>query len=133
MPEKCFVIGSNSFSGATFVDLLLRKGIEVVGASRSPEPIGAFLPYKWTNKEKRGSSFVFAQLDLNKDSERIAQSMEGFRPDYVVNFAAQSMVAERWLYPEHWYQTNVTANVRLHEKLRHFTFIKKYVHVSPPD
>jgi dTDP-glucose 4,6-dehydratase len=42
--------------------------------------------------------------------------MREFEPSYVVNFAAQSMVAESWLYPDQWYQTNVVANVKLHEK-----------------
>jgi dTDP-glucose 4,6-dehydratase len=70
---------------------------------------------------------------LNLDSERIAKAIEGFRPDYVLNFAAQSMVAESWLHPEHWYQTNVVANVQLHERIRRFDFIKKYVHVSTPE
>jgi dTDP-glucose 4,6-dehydratase len=51
----------------------------------------------------------------------------------VVNFAAQSMVAESWLHPEHWYQTNVVGNVRLHDRLRKFDFLKKYVHVSTPE
>ena len=54
-------------------------------------------------------------------------------PSFVVNFAAQSMVAESWLYPDQWYQTNVVANVKLHEKIRQFSFLKKYVHVSTPE
>ena len=51
----------------------------------------------------------------------------------VVNFAAQGMVAQSWLNPEHWYQTNVMANLRLHEALRRRTWLKKYVHVGTPE
>jgi len=43
------------------------------------------------------------------------------------------MVAESWLHPEHWYQTNIVANVQLHEGLRRFDFLKKYVHISTPE
>jgi dTDP-glucose 4,6-dehydratase len=50
-----------------------------------------------------------------------------------VNFVAQGMVAESWLQPEHWYQTNIVANVLLHDRLRRFDFLKKYVHVSTPE
>jgi len=50
-----------------------------------------------------------------------------------VNFAAQGMVAQSWLNPEHWYQTNVMANLRLHEALRRRTWLKKYVHVGTPE
>jgi dTDP-glucose 4,6-dehydratase len=131
--EKIFVIGSNSFSGASFVDHALSTGAQVIGASRSPEPHAAFLPYRWENDPSRKTRFRFEQLDLNRDTDRIAKAIEDFRADYVVNFAAQSMVAESWLHPEHWYQTNVVANVLLHERIRKFDFIRKYVHVSTPE
>jgi len=48
--EKCLVVGSNSFSGASFVAHLLDGGYPVIGCSRSPEPHLAFLPHKWSNK-----------------------------------------------------------------------------------
>ncbi len=51
----------------------------------------------------------------------------------MVNFAAQSMVAESWAHPEHWYQTNVLANVRLHDELRKLPFLEKYLHISTPE
>ena len=133
MGESIFVVGSNSFSGASFVDYALAQGLEVVGASRSPEPHRAFLPYRWNNGDPRRGRFRFEQLDLNKDTDKMAAAIEKFRPDYVINFAAQSMVAESWIYPDHWYQTNVVANVRLHDKIRRFDFIRKYVHVSTPE
>jgi hypothetical protein len=37
-----------------------------------------------------------------------------FRPDLWL-ISPRSMVAESWLHPDQWYQTNVVANVRLHE------------------
>ena len=129
MTEKCFVLGSNSFSGASFISYALTQGVEVFGASRSAESHDVFLPYKWQS----GGKFRFEQLDLNRDTERIVERVREFRPDFVVNFAAQSMVAESWEHPEHWYQTNVIANVKLHEQLRRLDFIRKYVHVSTPE
>lgn len=38
------VIGSNSFSGASFVRHLLQQGIDVIGASRSPSLHPYFYP-----------------------------------------------------------------------------------------
>jgi dTDP-glucose 4,6-dehydratase len=129
MSEKIIVIGSNSFSGASFVDYLLGEGIETVGISRSPEPSPVFLPYK-----RRGASrFQFHQLDLNRDLDGIMAVIDENRPDYVVNFASQSMVAESWRNPEHWFQTNAVATVRLHDALRQRDYLKKYVHVSTPE
>src|SRR6187551_237706 len=129
MSNRVFVIGSNSFSGASFVSYLLEQGHEVVGSSRSPEPNQAFLPYKW----REHSRFKFHQLDLNHDLEALMRAVIEFEPSYVVNFAAQSMVAESWQHPEHWFQTNVVANVKLHDQLRTCRFLEKYVHVSTPE
>lgn len=133
MAEKFFVLGSNSFSGASFVDYLLSQGAVVFAGSRSAEPIDAFLPYKWSDWDQRKSRFQFQQLDLNNDTGRIIGAITDFQPDYVVNFAAQSMVAESWQYPEHWYATNTMAIVRLGEGLRRLPFLKRYVHVSTPE
>lgn len=132
MAARIVVIGSNSFSGAHFVDFALREGFDVLGISRSPEPHAAFLPYRW-GSESRPGQFRFCQLDLNQHTQEIADEIREFGAPHVVNFAAQSMVAESWLHPEHWYQTNVVANVRLHERLRTFPFLEKYVHVSTPE
>jgi len=130
MQDTFFVIGSNSFSGASFTAAALTDGAQVVATSRSAEPVDAFLPYRW---HKDQSNLQFHQLDLNNDLDRMVDLIAEIKPQYVVNFAAQSMVAESWQHPEHWFQTNVVATVKLHERLRHFDFMKKYVHISTPE
>lgn len=132
MPEKILVIGSNSFSGASFIDHALRNGLGVVGVSRSPEAAAVFLPYRWHGREEE-KRFRFHRLDLNRDLASIMELARDFRPEYVINFAAQSMVAESWQNPDHWMMTNVVSNVRLHDQLRGCDFLKKYVHVSTPE
>ena len=133
MAKRIFVIGSNSFTGASFVDFLLGQGREVFGTSRSPEAARCFLPYRWSTQRPAGASFRFGQFDLNHELAALTDAIRDFQPAYVVNFAAQSMVAESWLHPQHWYQTNVVANVKLHEQLRKMPFLRKYVHVSTPE
>jgi dTDP-glucose 4,6-dehydratase len=127
--EKMIVIGSNSFSGAHFVDYALEQGLDVIGISRSPEPHPVFLPYK----KREDARFRFFQCDLNCDLPAIMTIVESFRPDYIVNFAAQSMVSESWQNPEHWFQTNVVSTIKFHDRLRKCDFLKKYVHVSTPE
>ena len=134
--EKIFVIGSNSFSGSNFVTKALKKGYKVMGISRSSEPAAVFLPYKWIehlSKEQIEKDFIFRKFDLNNDLKEIIESLDSFMPDYVVNFAAQGMVAESWLNPTHWYKTNVVSQVALHDELRKRTFLKKYLHVTTPE
>ncbi|SVC70856.1 uncharacterized protein METZ01_LOCUS323710, partial [marine metagenome] len=110
---------------------MLEHGYEVLGVSRSDQPQAVFLPYKWL--EIGQEQFVFERVDLNHDLEHLMELVRSFRPSHVVNFAAQGMVAQSWQIPEHWYQTNVVAQVRFHDQLRKLDFLEKYVHVSTPE
>lgn len=130
MTARFLVIGSNSFSGAHFCSYLLRQGNEVVGVSRSLEPHSVFLPYRWLSSLDH---FRFEQIDLNHQLNELIALIQSFQPEYVVNFAAQGMVAQSWQIPEHWYQTNVVAQVKLHDQLRQVSGLKKYVHVTTPE
>ncbi|MEZ7195956.1 NAD-dependent epimerase/dehydratase family protein [Pseudodesulfovibrio karagichevae] len=129
MSKKFVVIGSNSFSGASFVDTLLDAGYEAIGVSRSPEPNPVFLPYKLNGR----TGFEFHQLDLNHDLDAIIRLVADSKADYVVNFASQSMVGESWQHPEHWFMTNAVSTVKLHEGLRKIDSLEKYVHISTPE
>ncbi|MBX9686101.1 MAG: GDP-mannose 4,6-dehydratase [Candidatus Obscuribacterales bacterium] len=128
--SKVAVIGSNSFSGADFVDLLLEDHEnDVIGISRSAEKSALFLPYKRHQNPK----YKFHHLNLNEDSKQIIEVLDSFRPDYIVNFAAQSEVAPSWENPEHWFQTNVVALSKLANHLRTVDYLKRYVHISSPE
>jgi len=133
MSEKFLVIGSNSFSGSHFIKKVLDTGYEVIGISRSKQPLDIFLPYKWGDYNHLSSSFSFRQLDLNKNLTEIIDIVNSFKPSYIINFASQGMVAESWLNPTHWYKTNIISQVALHDELRKKDFIKKYIHVTTPE
>jgi dTDP-glucose 4,6-dehydratase len=127
---KVFVIGSNSFSGSDFVDLLLEKGgYSVTGISRSPEKSALFLPYKRFNSP----NFKFHQMDMNKDMKRLIELVDSVKPDYIINFAAQSEVAPSWKNPGQWFQTNAVSITELADALKDRKFLKKYVHISSPE
>ncbi len=136
--QKVLVIGSNSFSGSHFVTEALKAGHSVWGVSRSPEPNHVFLPYRWlqTNGDMglaTSENFNFQTIDLNNQINELIELIDRVQPELIVNFAAQGMVAESWLNPTHWYQTNVVAQVALHDALRQRTFLQKYVHVTTPE
>lgn len=130
MNQKIVVIGSNSFSGANFTNYALNKGWDVFGFSRSNELHEIFLPYK---REAYTGKFCFVKADLNKNLNDIMALINLEKVNYVVNFAAQSMVAESWDNPEHWFQTNIVSTVNLHNRLRHCDFLEKYVHITTPE
>ena len=127
---KFLVLGSNSFSGASFVDYLAEQGYDVMATSRSAEPHEAMLPYKW---QKRPGAIRFQKVDINHDLEGLGQLMRDEKFTHVVNFAAQSMVGQSWDQPDDWMMTNVVSTVRLHVLLRDLDFLDRYVHVTTPE
>lgn len=128
--QRLAVLGSNSFAGACFVARALRDGADVIGFNRSPEGSPIFLPYKQTDGAAR---YRFVQADINHDLSRIGEHLHQFRPEAVVDFAGQGMVAESWTDPSQWYTTNIVAKARLHELLRRADWLQRYVRVSTPE
>ena len=72
--SRFLVIGSNSFSGSSFIQHLLKEDHEVMGVSRSEEIHQVYLPYKWL--ENGPSGFKFHQVDINNDLERYTKPWE---------------------------------------------------------
>ena len=130
-PRTVFVLGANSFSGQDFVDLLLEQTPHrIIGVSRSPERSSLFLKYLDRNDRSR---FTYHQIDLNRDLESLLKLLDTERPDWIVNFAAQSEVAPSWDHPEHWFQTNCVALAELINHLRRQNYVQRYLHVSSPE
>jgi len=128
--RKILVIGSNSFSGGDFVDLLLDDPENhVIGCSRSPEKKRLFLAYKW----RSSPNFDFFQIDLNKDLPELISILDSFKPEYIVNFAAQSEVHPSWENPGQWFQTNAVALAELANALKGRHYLKRYEHISTPE
>ncbi len=128
--QRYAVIGSNSFAGAAFVARAVGDEAEVIGFNRSPENSQIFLPYK---QSKNAGRYTFHQADINHDLPKILGHLESFRPQVVVDFAGQGMVAESWLNPSQWYTTNIVAKVCLHDQLRRYDWLKRYVRISTPE
>jgi dTDP-glucose 4,6-dehydratase len=43
------------------------------------------------------------------------------------------MVGESWQNPGDWFMTNTVSTVKLHDELRKFDFLNRYVHISTPE
>ena len=130
--EHFVIIGSNCFSGACFIDYLLKDNPAaiVTAVSRSAEYADFFLPYKKTAPER----VHFHQLNLNDDTERIFSIVREAEADYIVNFAAQGMVAESWSNPGQWFQTNCISLMKLADRLTAERVpLKRFVQVSSPE
>jgi dTDP-glucose 4,6-dehydratase len=128
---KVLVIGCNSFSGSNFCNFLIQKKIKVIGVSRSENLNTLYLKHhRNINKNK---FFFFQKVDINKDIDKLINLIKKFHIEYIVNYAAQAMVAESWLMPEHWYKTNVLSHSIILKKISEIKFIKKYLNFSTPE
>jgi dTDP-glucose 4,6-dehydratase len=128
--KPILVLGSNSFSATSFIDYLLSAGYKVIGISRSEEVSRVFRPYAINSNL---ANFSFLQIDMKVGTEAIAEIINANQIEYIFNFAAQSMVAQSWDYPEHWYQTNIVALAELGNVLVKEKSIKKFVHFTTPE
>ena len=131
MKKKIAVIGANSFSGQDFVDLLLDvPDNEVMGISRSAERSDLFLKYRLRSDLSR---YRYFQIDLNQQMPELLELLDAERPEYIVNFAAQSEVAPSWEHPDHWFQTNSVALAQVINHLRKRDYLRRYLHISSPE
>ena len=128
--SRVLVIGSNSFSGASFCGWLMDQGVDVLGVSRSAQPADVMLPYRWG---KKAGQFEFQIVDINHDLDALDGLVRKERFSIIFNFAAQSMVGESWDKPDDWMRTNVVSTARLAERLRHIDFLDRYVHITTPE
>lgn len=129
--RKILVLGANSFSGQDFVDLLLDDpNSRVVGVSRSPERSSLFLRYR---TRENLDAYQYHQLDMNRQMPELLELLDRERPQWIVNFAAQSEVAPSWERPEHWFQTNTVALSLMINHLRRQDYLERYLHVSSPE
>lgn len=126
--KKFLVLGSNSFSGSSFCNYLIKKNINFHAISRSSEINRIFLSYKWDNHKIK-----FHKIDINKNLPILEKLIKKFKPNYIVNFAAQAMVAQSWKYPEDWFQTNVMSLLKFVNFLKNLDFLDKYIHVTTPE
>ena len=64
--QKIVVIGSNSFSAGSLIDLLINKNMKVYGFSRSNLNTKNFLRFK-----SESSNFKFLKFNLNSDQNKM--------------------------------------------------------------
>lgn len=127
--SKILVLGSNSFSGSFFARYLLSKEHDLVLVSRSEQKNKIYLPYTW----KKSKNIKFFQYDINSDLDSIISLVNNNNIKFIVNFSAQSMVAQSWENPEDWMRTNVLSFSKLINKLSKIDFIEKFIHITTPE
>jgi len=126
--KKVIVIGSNSFSAGSFIEFLLNKKYKVYGISRSTINKKQFQRFNVFY-----GNFKFYKLDLNKNNLKILRVIKKFKPNYIVNYASQSMVGQSWENSSDWFLTNSYSTIKLYNQISKLNFSLKLIHISTPE
>ena len=126
---KILILGANSTGGSYATYYFARSGYEVIATSRSKQSEPELLPYLF----KKCPAVRYLQYDLNHSFSEQVATLKSISPDIIINFASQSMVAQSWLNPVDWMQTNCVGQTVLLEAMRELPSLKKYIHFSTPE
>ena len=126
---KVFILGANSTGGSYATYFFSKRGYETIASSRSKQANKAQLPYLFNDC----SNVKYITFDINWETSCQLELLKSINPDYVLNFASQSMVAQSWIYPQDWMRTNCEGQVKLLEALKDLDCLKRYIHFSTPE
>ena len=127
--NKAVILGCNSFSGSHLTFYLLKKNFKILGFSRSIKE-DIFLPYK---KSPYLKNFNFIKFNLKTDFNLIKHKIDKFRPEFIIDFSGQGMVAQSFDDPINWIETNVISKLKIMEYVIKSSYLKKYIKISTPE
>ena len=126
--KKIVIIGSNSFSAGSFINFAVEKKYKVYGISRSGINKKQFLKLKPDKK-----NFFFFKFYMNKNLKKILALINKIKPNYIINYASQSMVGQSWDRPSDWFYTNSFSTIDFYNSLSKMSFKFKLIHISTPE
>lgn len=125
--KKILILGCNSFSGSSFIDILPKNQYKIYGISRSN------IKNNFNRFYKNSKKINFIKIDISKNLEKILDYIKKIKPNFIVNFISESMVAESWRYPLDWYYLNSYILPAFYHKISDLKFINKVIHFSTPE
>ena len=107
------ITGVTGQDGSHMVDFLLKNTDYLIFGG-----VRRLSVYNHENiKHIKSDRFHLINFDLT-DSHAISRTLEKLKPDYFINFAAQSFVASSWDFARQTWQTNSTAVLDILEAIR---------------
>ncbi len=128
MKKTIMILGSHSFSGACFMNMILKKNtyniISVFNSRKKNLP-----PYtKYID-----SNFESYKINLLKDINKLTDIVLKKRPNYIIDFASNCNVDLSWKDTEKITKINFLNKINFIKKINNSKFLKKYIYISTPE
>lgn len=113
MKKVVITTGVTGQDGSLMIDYLLKNtDYRVLGGARRLS-----VPNHDNISHVNNDRFELINIDLS-DSHSIEQAVLKYKPDYFINFAAQSFVGSSWDFPKQTFEVNATAVLDILEAIR---------------
>lgn len=126
---KYLVTGSNGFIGSNLCKRLLEKKDNIVlGIDNMNDYYDISLKEYRLENLKKYKNYEFYQEDIS-NKEKVIEIFENFKPDYVINLAAQAGVRYSITNPDSYISSNLIGFYNILEACRHYP-VKHLVYAS---
>lgn len=126
--RKFCVLGATSFGGRSVIESLLAEGHSVLGVGRRNFPSEPFVI-----ASQKLQNLEWVKADLILESNKLIDSVNAFKPEFIIDFMGQGMVAESWNAPYQWYHTNLSKKSEFISKINWENFLQMYIRISTPE
>ena len=115
---KLLITGSVGFIGYHLCNSLLKDGYEVLGIDNINNYYDQNLKYARLDKLKKYKNFIFEKIDIS-DRDLLSKSFKSFKPEKVINLAAQAGVRYSIENPYIYIDSNIVGFLNIIEQCRH--------------
>jgi len=115
--QKILITGAAGFIGFHLAQRLCRGDVQVFGIDNLNDYYDVSLKEARLNELTKHKNFTFLQSDL-EDEAKIDQAFAGFKPDVVINLAAQAGVRYSLDNPRAYIQSNIVGFMNILEGCR---------------
>lgn len=124
---KYLIIGGAGVFALHTIDKLLslKSTTKIISIGRSPERLPAFT----LNVGKNDRRYIYKQIHLTFEIDKILEIVDQIKPNFIINFAALAH-ATSWKKSFRYYDTNITALSKLCEHLYDKKYLKQFLQIG---
>lgn len=131
MSSKILVTGGAGFIGSHFITKMLNDGYSVLNFDALTYAANSH----YLRRLEKYDRYNFVKGDIRSAND-VERALNTFRPNFVVNFAAETHVDNSLIDPKIFYDTNINGTFNLLESVKYFVqkgknhIFKKFVQIS---